>query len=100
MPLEPRRNNSDDLQALEPIDLLPVKGPQSVYPYLAQQQNPILHYWQILRKRKWAVLAAFAHCSCALRNYNPECDPPVPSHIEGSDLSRKSECFGIQGRRE
>jgi polysaccharide biosynthesis transport protein len=59
MPLEPRRNNSDDLQALEPIDLLPVKGPQSVYPYLAQQQNPILHYWQILRKRKWAVLAAF-----------------------------------------
>ena len=59
MPLEPRRNNSDDLQALEPIDLLPAKGPQSVYPYLAQQQNPILHYWQILRKRKWAVLAAF-----------------------------------------
>jgi capsular exopolysaccharide synthesis family protein len=60
MPLQPRRNNSDDLQALEPIDLLPVKGPQSVYPHLPQQQNPILHYWQILRKRKWAVLAAFA----------------------------------------
>src|SRR6202451_369323 len=60
MPLQPRRNNSDDLQALEPIDLLPVKGPQSVYPHLPQQQNPILHYWQILRKRIWAVLAAFA----------------------------------------
>ena len=60
MPLQPRRNNSDDLQALEPIDLLPVKGPHSVYPYLGQQQNPILHYWQILRKRKWGVLAAFS----------------------------------------
>jgi polysaccharide biosynthesis transport protein len=60
MPLQPRRNNSDDLEALEPIDLVPVKGSQSVYPYFAQQQNPILHYWQILRKRKWVVLATFA----------------------------------------
>jgi succinoglycan biosynthesis transport protein ExoP len=60
MPLPPRRNNSDDLEALEPIDLVPVKGSQSVYPYFAQQQNPILHYWQILRKRKWVVLATFA----------------------------------------
>src|ERR1700733_5809257 len=60
MPLQPRRNHSDDLQALEPIVLLPIKGPQSVFPYLAKHQTPILHYWQILRKRKWAVLAAFA----------------------------------------
>jgi polysaccharide biosynthesis transport protein len=60
MSLLPRRNNSDDLEALEPIDLVPVKGPQSVHPYFAQQQNPILHYWQILRKRKWVVLATFA----------------------------------------
>src|SRR3984957_19349681 len=60
MPLQPRRNNSDDMQALEPIDLLPVRSPQSVYPYLARQQNPILRYWQILRKRKWAALATFA----------------------------------------
>src|ERR1700722_19098601 len=60
MPLQPRRNNSDDMQALEPIDLLPVRSPPSVYPYLARQQNPILRYWQILRKRKWAALAAFA----------------------------------------
>src|SRR5580658_930015 len=60
MALQPRRNDSDGLEALEPIDLLPVKGPQSVYPYFAQQQNPLLHYWQILRKRKWAALATFA----------------------------------------
>jgi len=60
MPLQPRRNNSGDLEALEPIDLLPVKGPQSVQPYFAQQQNPILHYWHILRKRKWVALATFA----------------------------------------
>ena len=59
MPLQPRRGNSDDLEALEPIDLLPVKSPQSVYPYFAQQENAILHYWRILRKRKWVVLATF-----------------------------------------
>src|SRR6266481_4953302 len=60
MSLQPRRNSSDDLEALEPIDLLPVKGPQSVHPYFAERQNPILHYWRILRKRKWVVLASFA----------------------------------------
>src|ERR1035441_2190064 len=56
MSLQPRPNNSDDLEALEPIDLLPVQGTQTVLPYFAQQQNPILHYWQILKKRKWVVL--------------------------------------------
>jgi succinoglycan biosynthesis transport protein ExoP len=60
MPLQPRRNNSHDVESLAPIDLLPVKGPQTIYPNFAQQQNSILHYWQILRKRKWAALATFA----------------------------------------
>src|ERR1700691_2716261 len=60
MPLQPRRNNSDDLETLAPIDLLQVKGPQTIYPYFTQQQNPILHYWHILRKRKWVALATFA----------------------------------------
>src|ERR1700678_4752758 len=59
MPLQPRRNNSDDLEALAPIDLLPVRDPQLVHPSFAQRQNQILHYWQILRKRKWVVLATF-----------------------------------------
>jgi succinoglycan biosynthesis transport protein ExoP len=60
MSLPPRRNNSDEMEALESIDLLPVNGPQSAHPYFAEQKNPILHYWQILRKRKWAILATFA----------------------------------------
>src|SRR6202522_1272778 len=59
MPLQPRRNNSDDLEALAPIDLLPVRDPELVHPSFAQRQNQILHYWQILRKRKWVVLATF-----------------------------------------
>ena len=60
MPLQPRRNDSDALEALEQINLLQVKTPQSVYPHFSQPQNSMLHYWQILRKRKWAVLATFA----------------------------------------
>ena len=59
MPLQPRRNDSDALEALEQINLLQVKTPQSVYPHFSQPQNSMLHYWQILRKRKWAVLATF-----------------------------------------
>ncbi len=58
--MQPRHNGSDDLEGLEPIDLLPAKGPQSLQPYFGEQHNPILHYWQILRKRKWVVLATFA----------------------------------------
>src|ERR1700723_1692624 len=60
MPLQPRHSNSDDMETLAPIDLLQVKGPQTIYPYFTQQQNSILHYWQILRKRKWVALATFA----------------------------------------
>src|SRR5258708_20423594 len=60
MPLQPRRNNIGDLEALEPIALPLVKGPQYVHPYFPEQENPILHYWQILRKRKWVVLATSA----------------------------------------
>ena len=51
---------SDDLEALEPITLPLVKGSHYVHPYFAEQQNPILHYWQILRKRKWVILATVA----------------------------------------
>ena len=60
MELQSRRNNSGGSEALEPIELPVVKGHQSAYPYLAEEQSPILHYWQILRKRKWVVLATFA----------------------------------------
>src|SRR5437899_4208806 len=59
MSSQPRRNNTGDLEALEPIELPLAKGPQSVYPYFAEQESPILHYWRILRKRKWVVLATF-----------------------------------------
>src|ERR1700733_1328656 len=60
MPLQPRRNNSDDVESLAPIDLLPVKGPQTIYPNFTQQQNSLLHYWQFRRRRKWGALATFA----------------------------------------
>ena len=60
MELQPRRNNVDDLEALEPITLPLVKGSHYVHPYFAEQENPILHYGQILRKRKWVILATVA----------------------------------------
>src|SRR6267142_899152 len=60
MPLQPRRDNLKDLEALEPIDVLPVNSPQSMHPFFAEQPNSLLHYWRILRKRKWVVVASFA----------------------------------------
>src|SRR6266850_498121 len=60
MPLQPRRDNLNDLEALEPIDVLPVNSPQSMHPFFAEQPNSLLQYWRILRKRKWVVLASFA----------------------------------------
>jgi succinoglycan biosynthesis transport protein ExoP len=59
MPLQSRRNSSDDLEALVPIDPLPARGSREVYPSFVQPQNTLLHYWRILRKRKWVVLATF-----------------------------------------
>jgi len=60
MPSQSRRNNNGDLEALEPIALPLVKGPQYVHPYFAEQENPILHYWRVLRKRKGVILATTA----------------------------------------
>ena len=60
MELQSRRNNSGESEALEPIELPVFKGHQSVYPYLAEEVNPLLHYWRILRKRRWAVVATLA----------------------------------------
>jgi capsular exopolysaccharide synthesis family protein len=59
MELQPRRNSSGDLEALEPMEPL-VKGSTSVYPYLADQESPVLRYWRVVRKRKWVILATFA----------------------------------------
>src|SRR3984893_18043131 len=57
MDLQSRRNNSGEAEALEPIDQPAFAGHQSVYPYFAEQESPLLHYWRILKKRRWTVLA-------------------------------------------
>ncbi len=57
MDLQSRRNNSGEAEALEPIDQPAFAGQQSVYPYFAEQESPLLHYWRILKKRRWIVMA-------------------------------------------
>src|ERR1700756_3151454 len=60
MALQPTRNNSDDFEALAPIDPLPVNGHQPLHTYFGEPHNALLHYWHILAKRKWGVLPTFA----------------------------------------
>src|SRR3984893_9389942 len=58
MELQSGRNNSGEAEALEPIEH-PVSGKSHhvPYPYLAEQESPLLHYWRILKKRRWTVAA-------------------------------------------
>ena len=60
MSSQSRRNTPDHLEALEPVDVLPARPPQSEYPFFSYQPSSLLHYWHILAKRKWVVLATFA----------------------------------------
>ena len=57
MDLQSGRSNSGEAEALEPIDQPAFAGQQSVYPFFAEQESPLLHYWRILKKRRWTVLA-------------------------------------------
>src|SRR3984893_15479834 len=58
MELQSRRNNAGKSEELEPIEL-PVseKSHQSAYPYFIEPESPLLHYWRILKKRRWTVAA-------------------------------------------
>ncbi len=61
MDLQSKHNGSGGSEALEPIELTPFdKAHHAIYPHLAEERSPLLHYWQILRKRKWVMLATFA----------------------------------------
>src|ERR1700730_7902163 len=56
MPSQSRRYNSGELEALAAVEPPLFKDPQSVYPYFAEQENPIPRYLRIVRKRKWVIL--------------------------------------------
>src|ERR1700723_3125933 len=52
------KHNSHEPEALEPIEVPVIRSHQ--YPFLAEEVNPLLHYWRILRKRQWVVMATVA----------------------------------------
>src|SRR5450755_3097264 len=59
MDLQSRRNNSSESEAIEPLDLPVFEGHRSA-PSFAEEESPLLHYWRIIRKRRWAVVATLA----------------------------------------
>jgi len=57
MDLQSKSNNSGS-EALEPIELPVFEKSHSIqYPFLAEVENPLLHYWRIIKKRRWTVIA-------------------------------------------
>src|ERR1700730_16447794 len=61
MELKPKRNSSGESEALEPIEL-PIfeKSHHTPYPYFAEPETSLLHYWRILKKRRWTLAATLA----------------------------------------
>ena len=60
MDLQSKHNGSGGSEALAPIDLPSFEQKHLAFSHLAEERSPLLHYWQVLRKRKWVMLATFA----------------------------------------
>jgi succinoglycan biosynthesis transport protein ExoP len=60
MDLQSGRNSSSESDALEPLELPTFKAHRHAYPSFPEEESPLLHYWRILRKRRWAVAATVA----------------------------------------
>src|ERR1039457_4800198 len=60
MELQSGHDNSGESEALEPVELPVFNGHQSIHPFFAEEESPLLHYWRILKKRRWAIAATAA----------------------------------------
>src|ERR1700722_3622628 len=60
MELQSGRNNSGESEALEPVEPPVFQGRRSLHPFLAEEVNPLLQYWRILKKRRWTIVATLA----------------------------------------
>ena len=58
MDLQSKSNGTGGSAALEPVELPVFERPHHVpYPSFAEEESPLLHYWRILKKRRWTVAA-------------------------------------------
>jgi succinoglycan biosynthesis transport protein ExoP len=61
MDLQSKSDNSSGSETLEPVELPVFEKSQHIpYPHLAEEQSPLLHYWRILKKRRWTVLSTLS----------------------------------------
>src|ERR1700680_3457458 len=58
MDLQAKGNGSGGSEALEPVELPIFEGNHHLpSPFLAEDESPLLHYWRMLKKRRWSVIA-------------------------------------------
>jgi len=61
MDFQSKNNGSDGSDGLEPVELPVIEKLHHVpYSHLVAEESPLLHYWRILKKRRWAVVATLA----------------------------------------
>jgi len=60
MSSQPKLNASSQLREIEPAEPLLLNRTRPPYGPTFDEQSAVLHYWQILRKRRWYVLGTLA----------------------------------------
>ena len=61
MDFQPARHDSVESEALEPTEATILEPSRPIpQPYLPSEDSPLLHYLQVLKKRRWIVLATTA----------------------------------------
>src|SRR5580700_5406190 len=60
MDLQSGNNGSGESEAIEPLELPVFDRHRSVRPSFVEEESPLLHYWRIVNKRRWAVMATVA----------------------------------------
>jgi succinoglycan biosynthesis transport protein ExoP len=60
MSSQPKLPASSQLREIEPLEPLLVNGNRALHVSPFDEQSAVLHYWQILRKRRWYVLGMLA----------------------------------------
>jgi uncharacterized protein involved in exopolysaccharide biosynthesis len=60
MSSQPKLPPSSQLREIEPFEPLLINGSRTLHGSPFDEQSAVLHYWQILRTRRWYVLGTLA----------------------------------------
>src|ERR1017187_835820 len=96
MDVHSKSNNSDRSESLEPIEL-PVFETGRHLPYLAEEESPLLHYWRIIKKRRWTVVATLCIISTLTVIYTLRTTPLYQASSTVAIFPETPNVLGLKG---